>query len=329
MILLGFDGDTLPVNRAGDGYPMPYDGRSTFRREGGVFTASLNRNDAVVGQSLQLRLTEGALYAQFNPFDRAGNRSFARDYCQNPQAWQFNTYNRMRFWIKLPASATHHRTDGRANLNVGTYVKRVRDADPRSDESGGDHYYHMINVPALGQWTLVILNTHPDHRRGNSGAIDPGNLPHPTHEDDFNYFDALTRFYIQDERAPSQYPADFLIDQIEFYQEKAPEDDERVYSLTATYAVETNRLIVCWRRQKNDVRRHEVRYAFQSVHKLSWDAAAPAPKGIITPPGAGGYNGMLYDTTELPLVGQKMIYIAMKPEGSAQFSEVAVPLNAR
>ena len=71
--------------------------------------------------------------------------------------------NRMRFWIKLPTSATQHRTDGRANLNVGTYVKRVQDPDSRSDETGGDHYYHMINVPALGRWTQVILNMHPDH----------------------------------------------------------------------------------------------------------------------------------------------------------------------
>lgn len=329
MILLDFDGDALPVNRAGDSYPIPYDGRNTSRREGGLFTTSLNKSDAVVGRSLQLRLTEGAFYAQFNPFDHAGNRSFARDYCQNPQAWEYNTYNRMRFWIKLPTSATKHHTDGRSNLNVGTYVKRLQDADPRSDETGGNHYYHNINILPLGHWTQVILNMHPDHRRGNSGQIDLGNLPHPTGEADYNYFDTLTRFYIQDEAAPSQYPADYLLDQIEFYQEKAPEDDERVYSITATYVAEANRLIVCWRRLKSDPRPHEVRYAFQSVHALGWDAAVAASKGLVKPLEELGYNGMIYDTTELPLAGQKMVYIAMRPQGAVQFSEIEVPLNPR
>ena len=99
--------------------------------------------------------------------------------------------------------------------------------------------------------------------------------------------------------------------------------------MTTTYAASTNRLIVCWRRQKNDPRPHEVRYAFQSVHKLGWDAAATAPKGVVRPPGEGGYNGMVYDTTELPLAGQKLVYIAIRPEGVAQFSEVAVPLNTQ
>ena len=102
-----------------------------------------------------------------------------------------------------------------------------------------------------------------------------------------------------------------------------------MYSLTSTYVSEANRLVVCWRRLKTDTRRHEVRYAFQSVHKVGWDAAGPVPKGVITPPGAGGYDCMVYDTIELPLAGQRNVYIAMRPEGATQFSEIAVPLRAQ
>jgi hypothetical protein len=330
MVLLDFDGNGLAVNKAGDGYPTYYDGRRGARHEGGVFAASLSEIDAVKGRSLQLRLTEGAFYAQFNPYDEAGNRSFARDYCRDPKGWRFNTYNRMRFWIKLPEGATPHRTDGRANLNVGTYVKRLRDPDPRSDEAGGDHYYHMINIPAVGAWTQVILNMHPDHRRGDDGGIDPGNLAHPTHEDEYNYFDTLTRFYIQDERAPATFPADYLLDEIEFYQGPATENDEQVYSLTGTYLPQSNRFILCWGRRKNDTKvRHEVRYAFEDIHRLDWDEAKPAPNGTITPPGPGGYNGMVYDTTDLPLTGRKVVYLAVKPENSTLFSQIAMPLQKK
>ena len=328
ITLLDFEEGGPAVNQAGDGYPTFYDGRSGSRGEGGLFTTEIDPSDAFRGRSLRLRLTEGAFYAQFNPYDREGNRGFAREYTRTPAGWKFNTYNRMRLWIKLPEGATPHRLDGRSNLNVGTYVKRVAGADPRSDESGGNHYYHNINVPALGAWTQVVLNMHPDHRRGNDGNIDLGELPHPTGEQGFNYFDTLTRFYIQDEAAPAKHPADYRLDEIEFYQETAQENDEQVYSLTETYLPTSNRLIISWRRNKKEGKvRHEIRYAFQDLHHIGWSAAVSAPGGLITPPGTGGYNGMVYDTTLLPLQGQKLLYLGIKPEGSQLFSQIAVPLR--
>jgi len=326
MVLLDFD-EAIAANKAGDGYPTCYDGRQGARKEGGVFEARIDGKNARVGSCLRMRLTKGAWYAQFNPYTKAGTREFARDYSKDPRQWRLNTYNRMRFWIRLPEGASPHRVDGRSNLNVGTYVKRVANSDPRSDEAGGNHYYHMTNVPALGCWTLVVLNMHPDHRRGNSGADDPGNLPHPTGEADYNYFDALTRFYIQDERPPARHPADYLLDDVEFYREPAEENDEQVYSLTGTHVPASNRVVVTWRRHKrdNDVR-HEVRYAFESIHRIGWDRATPAPRGWVRPPGYGGYNGMVYDTTDLPLADREVLYLAIRPENSKRFSHIALPL---
>jgi len=337
MILLSFDGADPPRNGDGDGYPNQYP-YNPVRKEGGTAVVSTENKDAISGASLRVELTKGKLYLQFNPWNYAGNsafpsgpRSFARAYVQNPNSWKLNTYNRMRFWIKVPKNAQPHLVNGQTNVEFGTYVRQVKDVDVRSDEAGGGHYYHCLNIPALGEWTQVVLNMHPDHRRGESGGSDPGVLNHPTNEANYNYFDTLTRFYIQyPYHAPKTYPTTFLLDDIEFFQEPREENDDQVYSLTATYGAQENRLVVTWNRRKaEDKISHEVRYAFSDIHASGWPSAKPAPKGTITPPGEGGYNCMLYNTTALPLKGRTVLYLAIKPKNSDRFSQIVVPLSKK
>ncbi len=317
-VLQDFDGTAVPVNVAGDTYPSEYGGA-------GAAQVSIDLNDAASGHSLRMDVTSGGLYAQFNPYDGSG-RGFARDYSATPKAWSFNTYNRLSFWIKRPTTASPLITNGSHGTYVGTYVKQISNADPSSDETGGSHYYHSINLPNNGQWTQVILNMHPDHRRGDSGGIDPGYLPHPTGEPQYNYFDALTRFYIDDTASPTT--GTYRIDDIQFYREPYAEDDAQVASLTGTYDPTRNEVIVTWNRSKDDnTVNDEVRYAFSDIHQLGWNAATPAPSGIITPPGWQGYSGMVYDTTALPLAGHLVVFIAIKPQNSDLFSQIAVPLR--
>ena len=194
-----------------------------------------------------------------------------------------------------------------------------------------------LNVPALGTWTQVILNMHPDHRRGDAGDVDPGVLTYPTTStyggwdpaNTYDYFDALTRFYIQEAyNPPSAYPADYLIDNISFSKSPYQENDVQVYSLTGSYRASDNRLVVTWNRDRGeDTVNQEVRYSFNEIHASGWAAATAAPNGIISPPGGGAYNNMVYDTTGLPLSGHSVVYIAIKPQNSSLFTEVAVPLN--
>ncbi len=83
-----------------------------------------------------------------------------------------------------------------------------------------------------------------------------------------------------------------------------------------------------WRRPKDENNiPHEVRYAFEDIHQVGWNAARPAPKGIIKPPGWQGYNGMLYATRALPLEGHPVVYIAIKPQNSRRFSQISIPLG--
>lgn len=326
MTFLNFDGPVVPTNGFGDLYPS-----STLDAgDGGVFSSSINTLEAIRGGSLQMRLTMGRWKAEFMPEEKGGKKTFARDYAAAPASWRFNTYNRFRFWLKAPPSSAAHSNNGGSNMSVGTYVKRVHNPSPSSLDEGGGSYFHRLNVPR-GEWVQITLNMHPHVHTQREVNGDPGNMPHPTNEPDCNYFDALTRFYIEARDRPSAYPADYLLDEMEFFREPYPENDGQVYSIAATYRAARNRLIVTWSRPpQEDGIRHEVRYAFANVHKIGWERATPAPGGIVSPQGKGlDSNGMIYDTNELPLAGQPLVYIAIKPTNANVFSQVAVPLTRK
>ncbi len=325
MTLLDFDGPQPPANKAGDGYPSQY-------RPSGAARLSIDGGDAVRGRSLRFEVTEGLFYAQFNPFG-PGGKGFAREYVARPGQWRFNIYNRLSFWIKCPPNAAPLRRTGQENIQFGTYVKRVRDADRRSDETGGNHGYHHLNLAPTGTWTRVVLNMHPHHYRGASGSQDHGNQLHPTGEGQYNYFDTLTRFYITSPWHKAAEPVVYRLDEFEFSRAAEEENDEQVYSIAATHVPAgggpggRERLILTWSRNKNDNKlAHEVRYAFEDIHVIGWDKAAAAPGGVVKPLGVQGYNGMLYETAELPLAGRAEIYLAIKPDNAALFSQIKLPI---
>jgi len=324
MGFLTFDGGALPVNKDGATYPNQY-------RPEGQANIALDDADTVSGRSLRFEVTQGIFYAQFNAHNSDGTRGFAREYASSPGKWALSTYNRLSFWIQCPTNATPLGTGGRQNVDFGTYVKKVQGADKRSDETGGGHWYHLLNIPPTGAWTKVIINMHPHHYRGRSGSEEQRNQPHPTREEDYNYFDTLTRFYISAEHGrPSSYPAVYRLDEFNLYREPCPENDEQVFSIAATVVPAENRLVLTWSRDKNEnTARHEVRYAFSSIHEIGWEEAIAAPDGVVKPPGWQGYNGMVYTTTKLPLAGKRAVYLAIRPENAKLFSQIDLPLKVR
>jgi hypothetical protein len=325
MVLKDFNAARPPLNRAGQGYPSFY--HAPGDPGTGKGRISINKTDAISRNSLQMDLTWGSLYVQFNVNDGV-RKGFAREYSVNPKGWRFRTYNRLRFWIKVPTSGAPLLRDGRPNYHVGTYVKRVTNADSYDDETGGDHYYHHLNLAPTGTWTQVILNMHPDHRRDQDGGVDQRLQEHPTREREYNYFDALTRFYIVSLAPPSSYPVTYLLDEIEFYREPHQENDEQIYSIAGTYIPAKNRIIVTWGRHKDDNRvRHEIRYAFSNIHEIGWKRAFSAPRGVVLPRGWQGYNNMAFDSTALPLTKKTHVYLGIKPQNSSRFSQIVIPLT--
>jgi RNA polymerase sigma factor (sigma-70 family) len=324
MVLADFDGGSVPVNQAGEPYPSS---RSFDPKpDGGLFTARIETRDAVKGNSLRLTLTEGWLKAQFSPHGK-DRWTFTRDYVADPAGWRLNTYDQMTLWLKLPTEARPYMRGGSNNVTVGTYCKRVRDPHPQNDLTGGGHFYHRFNVPAVGSWVQLSVNPHPHYQEGDDQAREIAVQTQPTGEDGYNYFDTLTRFYVEVRFPPASYPADYLLDEIRFERRPHAENDRQVYGIAATHVPQTNRVIVTWSRPRSeDTSKHEVRYAFRSIHETGWEKAQTAPGSPVAPAGSGTENGMVYDTTELPLAGQSVVYLAIRPQNADRFTQVAVPL---
>jgi hypothetical protein len=119
------------------------------------------------------------------------------------------------------------------------------------------------------------------------------------------------------------------MDGFELYQETNPENIDQVRSIHAVYVPNTNEVRVGWGRRKDqETVKHDVRYAFSDIYSTGWAAATPAPGRTIIPPDTGGYNGMSWSTTSLNLSGKTTLYVAIKPQNSSQFRQIAIPLTS-
>lgn len=238
-------------------------------------------------------------------------------------AWVFNKNNRLKFWVKVPPglnlSYPNH------NVEFGTYIRDLNTSWGLA-ESNNQHYYHYLDLRSHGQWEQVIIDTHPDHQRGNSGNTEVADNPQAAVAG-YNYFDMLTRFYFHVPYAA--VPGNYMIDGVEFYQETNPENTAQVRSIHAAYIPSTGAVEVGWTRPKNqDGVAHEVRYSFSSIHSIGWANATVPSNSVVADQGSGGYNGMRWVSSGINFTGKGVVYIAIKPQNSTQFRQIAVPLSA-
>jgi len=244
--------------------------------------------------------------------------------------WQFDTYNRLKFWVKLdPKQATTH--EKQTNFHFGTYIRST--SGPRKDlEDHNRHYYHYYNLEATGEWHQVIVDFHPSHIRSADGGLDQGVLEYPTGESGMNYFDLMTRFYIQIRAELSSYPATNYFDGFELYYDPNPENIDQVYSLSGVYVPNTEQIIVAWKRRKDQNNlAHEVRYSYNSIHVTGWENAKTLSNSTVMPQGISGYNGMKFKTTTDLLEdfnNPASVFIGIKPTNSSSFREIEIPLGS-
>jgi hypothetical protein len=278
-------------------------------------------------KSLKVTVQKGHVYLHFYPYSGLPAWDFMYQHTLT-KPWNFNTYNRLKFWVKLPPGINRV-GGGKQNTTFGTYYRK-RIGDKSSAESGGNHPYHFYDLESTGEWHQIIVDTHPNHIRGATGSREHGNMSHPTKEPNINYFDSMTRFYFDMEGNAPNKPVDFYFDDFELYTANPNENIEQVYSLHGVYVKKSNQIIVGWMRDKNqNAIKHQVRYAFHDIYDIGWDLALKAPAGIITPNGWGGHNGMNYRTNKILMQNHKMLFLAIKPENSDKFSQIEIPLNNR
>jgi hypothetical protein len=136
--------------------------------------------------ALQAHITQGNAYVQFYTYSNAhGGWGWMHDFLA-AGTWTPNTYNRLRFWVKVPPGITLD-SIGQHNLEIGTFERALRYGDWAGHEDGGGHWYHFFNLPYTGAWHQVIVDSHPNHQRGGSGATEWGDQLHVTGEANWNY----------------------------------------------------------------------------------------------------------------------------------------------
>ena len=261
----------------------------------------------------------------FHPSLRSPEKWFPlHNYLTPSGVWTPNTYDRLRFWIRIPSGLASVNPGGK-NLEVGVYIRRS-DGDSSTSTDGGGLFHHQFNIPATGEWHQVILDTHPGQESGTDGDVDPGDHLHPTGEPGYNYFDLATGFYLRFSGLASG-PAEVRVDGFEVFHAGAGEDAARVYGLHGVYVPASKGILVGWRRHKDETGAHEVKYAFRSVLETGWGAALSAPGGTIEPLSTGGYNGMEWSSTAIDVTGRTHIFVAIRPVGGQGFREIEIPLS--
>lgn len=243
-----------------------------------------------------------------------------------PGTWTNNFYNRMVFYVK-PPSGLQEKTDGTYTSSLGTYFRGTGGSRSSAESGGGNHGYHRVNMPGTnGRWYKIIIDQHPSHIRDIGNTFDVGLYDNPTGEG-INYFDSMTWFYYATAYFP-QAEHQYFFDKFVLYNEANQENELQVYSISGYYDPSNNRLYVSWSRNadENDTV-HEVRYSFQNIHDIGWDAANVAPNGTKTREGFGKYNTMRYDNDTISMGANTSIYVAVKPTDSNLFKQIQLDLT--
>lgn len=326
IVLDSFEYASIPVNYESPQWSQ-YTGDPTDGPDPG--TEGINTTDGLYGSNaLEITISSvpANVYMQHYTAVSSVEINYTRDFLPD---WKLDTYNRLRFWIKMPLGIAPSGS-GNINAHFGTYY-RASTGNRNNAESGGNHFYHYFNLDSCnGAWQQVIVDCHPSHIRGQNGNTEHGPRPYPSSEVGYNYFDLLTRFYWDMEGSVANANDKFLFDGFEFYEEPHTENIDQIYSLSGCYDPIANKFRISWNRDKNEnSTTHQVRYALTSFHENGgWTHGSSAPNGTVTPPGFGGYNNMAYETTSLDVSTLDAIYFAIKPSNSASFRQIRIPITA-
>lgn len=230
-------------------------------------------------------------------------------------AWD-PTYNRLRFKMKCSKTVTRDPNEW-ATIHFGTYSKS-RYTDP---DSQGSHYYHFFNPNFYaGRWITFEVNRVPQHSL--AGGFDGNNnLPeNPTSSAGVNYFDGLTRFYIDSVgNGTSSWPwngATCELDDFVFSKESG-EPDTLVAGLTWQYT--GSRYEVTWNGPRRVPTTYEVRYSTQSMKANGFNSGTD---GGTARNSATDYPGVFWASP--PMAEASTMYVAIRPQGQSAFSEVMI-----
>ncbi len=244
------------------------------------------------------------------------------------ETWDYNTYNRMSFYIKTPPDLNVP-TDGTANLSIGTYYASIVDGPPTSSDAevgGGNHGYHR-GVIAAGCTTKAIVDFNPTHIRQAPGGEEQEYQEYPIAADKpkYNYWDCTTRFYFATANADNG--SKWWFDEFQFYRENRPEESHEVYTLTLSHNPSGNVVSFSFNGRKDRTvgQQYEVVYSFESIHGIGFDNANEW--GLVVGANSTDYNAIFTQRSDIDLTGQDRIYVAVRKLGDVLFKQIDIELN--
>jgi hypothetical protein len=226
-------------------------------------------------------------------------------------SWDLN-YNRLRFRMRCNRTVPGN-TDGSEVLHVGTYVKPSTD----NPDNQGDHYYHFFNPSFYAnKWVWLEVNRHPQHSL--VGGFDGNNnlKDNPSSSRGINYFDGLTRFYID---TTSHWPlngATCDFDDFTFAKDTG-EPDWYISSLTYQYT--GSQYKVTWNTPRRLAISYEIRYSTTSMKVSGFTSGTAAGTANST---QSDYGGATWTSAAMPEA--PVMYVAIRPQGQTDFTEVEI-----
>jgi hypothetical protein len=212
----------------------------------------------------------------------------------------------------------------RHTMELGVYIALPAE-EQTTGESNNQHFYHYLNVRGHGYFEKCIIDTHPDHQRGDSGGVEISNNPQ-TPSGSLTYFDMLTRFYID-------WPGFAITGTYEmagfrFYQETNAEDVVNIRAIHGGYIPNTGNIEVKWTVPQNiaTARNCEVRYAFSSIHVLGWNNAITPANPTVADTGDHGYNALKWVGSGINVAGRTSIFVAVRLIGQTGFRQIELPI---
>lgn len=283
-------------------------------------------------------------------------------FVQPPEDWETNTFNRLRFWIKIPAGFYADPTEAVGETcNLGMYVRPSScdgTADQECGSEGGYHLYTLFWIPYTGIWQQVIFDDHPSATRLNTTLWPTGNdwdanedlwsaspgegsegwTRHPIQaEQTQNLFDRFSTWYFACGYSPDTQtglPVEFLMDNIETYEEPQDTPSNRVanigqvFALTGAHRGSDDRLVLGWnhRRELGTSHEFDIKYAFSDIYTLGWASATSLASGITPCPGTN--NPVCGYTAIVDAGANPFLYVAIRPtSGATNFNQIILPAS--
>lgn len=184
--------------------------------------------------------------------------------------------NRLSLYVYLPEEKGNyidHVVDARENpadtFNIGPF-----------NDVGG-HWYHVYNLQG-GGWIHVIVDGHPQHNNAFSSA---SLYPYPSssvRDMGYEYFSTMYRWYIvvvNPQGQTAEAPYAFWMDEIEFYNDTEPQNNETINSPAVGYYPDRGEFEIGfmdkYANNQYSYSTYEVRYSFEQITNANWHQATP------------------------------------------------------